>query len=53
MKLEKYETPNMEVMSFDGENILCASVLDDFNIEGDTHLSTQDAAIADAQELFQ
>ncbi|MBQ7573189.1 MAG: hypothetical protein IJT23_02930 [Clostridia bacterium] len=53
MKLERYETPDMEVMSFDGENILCASVADDFIIEGDTHLSSQADAVADAAALFQ
>ena len=40
MKLEKYETPNMEVMSFDGENILCASVVDDFIKSADEQIGT-------------
>ena len=54
MKLERYETPDMEVMSFDGENILCASVADGFQISGAEHLNEATDAVPNdaAIELF-
>ena len=48
MKLEKYETPNLEVMSFDGENLLCASVVDDFIKSADEQIGT----LANNADLF-
>lgn len=38
MELERYETPNMEVMSFGEENIICASTAEDFIKSADESL---------------
>ena len=37
MKIMKYDTPSMEILSLENENIICASgiVSDGFTIQGD------------------